>query len=207
MGNDVRTPRRTERGFTLVELLAVVGIIAVMAAVAIPGISRYIRNYKIRGAAQEVAGELLSARSKGIMLNTNTGVSFVVADRNSYRYIMEDLTGDERLGPLKELPVGVEFIVPAGGTDPGPTIRFNRLGGFCNPAATTTTCTSPAVPVANRCRATEATRCNEGPDLGYIVADPSMPGSGGMIVTLRETATQLVRTVRIAPGGRVLPQP
>jgi prepilin-type N-terminal cleavage/methylation domain-containing protein len=191
-----------ERGFSLIEMVIVIGIIGVMAAVALPAIGRYIRNYKIRGASQEVAGELQKARSKAIMTNTNSGVSFVIGDQDSYRYVMEDLTGTEQLGPLKDLPAGVVFEVP-GGADAGPTLRFNRLGSFCNPAAVSGTCKA-AVPVADRC-SDQASRCTNGPDLGYIVADASL--AGGVVVTLLEQSTGLRRTVRIAPGGRVLPQP
>ena len=50
------------------------------------------------GAAQEVAGELQSARSKAIMTNTNSGVSFVVVDKDSYRFVQEDLLPQSRPG-------------------------------------------------------------------------------------------------------------
>jgi type IV fimbrial biogenesis protein FimT len=83
MANDALVPRRPDRGFSLVELLIVVAIVLIMAAVALPNIGQYVRNYKIKGAAQEVAGELQAARSKAVMTNTNGGVSFVVVDQDS----------------------------------------------------------------------------------------------------------------------------
>jgi len=205
MANAARTPERPERGFTLVEMLIVVAIVAVMAAVALPNIGQYIRNYKIKGAAQEVAGELQAARSRAIMSNTNLGVSFVVLDRDTYRFVQEDIpaTDTQRFSALRKLPSGVIFV-PSGFTDPGPTLRFHRLGGFCNPAALSGSCRA-AVPAAERFSATEASQLDAATmDGNYIGSDPGATGT--MEIRVRETATNLERTVRIAPGGRVLPQ-
>jgi len=204
MANDALVPRRSERGFSLIEMLIVVFIIAIMAAVALPNIGQYIRNYKVKGAAQEVAGELQSARSRAIVSNTNEGVSFVVLDQDTYRFVQEDLAAPapERFGGIRTLPSGVVFVVSTL-ADPGPTVRFNRLGGFCNPASSTGTC-DPPVPQSDRFQAGEASLITSGPHLNYIGAEAA---TGTMVVRLRETGTQLERTVRIAPGGRVLPQP
>src|SRR5512139_3181767 len=133
-------PTRRERGFSLIEMLIVAVIIAIMAAVALPNIGQYIRNYRIKGAAQLVAGELNAARSRAIMSNTNLGVSFVVVDRDSFRFVQEDIedSSNARLSGLKRLPTGVIFVQTAL-ADGGPTLRFLRLGGFCNPASTSTT--------------------------------------------------------------------
>jgi len=204
MANDALVPRRSERGFSLIEMLIVVFIIAIMAAVALPNIGQYIRNYKVKGAAQEVAGELQSARSRAIVSNTNEGVSFVVLDQDTYRFVQEDLAAPapERFGGIRTLPSGVVFVVSTLAA-PGPTVRFNRLGGFCNPASSTGTC-DPPVPQSDRFQAGEASLITSGPHLNYIGAEAA---TGTMVVRLRETGTQLERTVRIAPGGRVLPQP
>jgi prepilin-type N-terminal cleavage/methylation domain-containing protein len=199
MANDSLNPQRRDRGFSLVELLIVVTIIVVAAAVALPNIGGYLRNYKIKGAAQEVAGELQSARSKAIMSNTNAGVSFVVADADSYRFIQEDLTGGEEFGPLKDLPLGVRFEVSSAAGS-GPAIRFQRLGGFCNPAAGGSCNPAPA-PV---CTGPEAsTRCTREAGSNYLVPE----ADGTLVISLLEETTGLRRQVRIAPGGRVLPQP
>lgn len=187
---------RRDRGFTLLEMLVVVAIVLTMAAVGLPSIGTYIRNYKIKGAAQEVAGEVTSARSKAIMTNTNAGVSFFAVDADSYRWIQEDLAAGEQLGPLKELPVGIRFVA-SGTANAGPSLRFQRLGGFCNPLVAPC-----AAAFAAPCTGPEASRCNREP-LGAFVGTEA---GGGMVITLLEENTGLRKAVRIAPGGRVLAQ-
>lgn len=191
--------RRRDRGFTLLEMLVVVAIVATMAAVSLPSIGTYIRNYKIKGASQEVAGEVTSARSKAIMSNTNAGVSFVAVDADSYRWVHEDMAAGEQLGLLKDLPIGIRFVA-SGTANAGPSIRFQRLGGFCTPGLAPC---APSVTAAVACTGPEGPRCSREPMGNFVGTEPG----GGMVITLLEENTGLRRTVRIAPGGRILPQP
>jgi prepilin-type N-terminal cleavage/methylation domain-containing protein len=201
MQNHAPTPRSDADGFSLVEMLIVVAIIAVMAAVALPNIGGYLRNYKVRGAAQDVSGEMQASRSKAIMSNTNNGVFFAAVDANSYRWIMADNPAGEELGPLRDLPGGIVFV-PATASASGATIHFNRLGGFCNPEANPSTCAPTTILL---CTSAELNRCDNGAGDAYIEQDAGT--GGGMTVRLFDQATDLQRTVRIAPGGRILPQP
>jgi hypothetical protein len=137
------------------------------------------------------------------MSNTNLGVSFVVVDRDSYRFVQEDIdpARPERLGGLKRLPVGVVFLESA--LDPkGSSLRFLRLGGFCNPGVGG--CRA-AVPSAERYTAAESGVLDAGTLEG--LSPIGTLANGGMEIRLRENSTGLERTVQVAPGGRVLPQP
>jgi type II secretory pathway pseudopilin PulG len=179
----------------MVELLTVVAIVALMSAVAIPAIARYMRNYHIRGAAQQVAGEIGSARTKAITRNTNLGVLFVTLSNTTYRWVIQDdpaspgaqqtlaalLTMPGQLGPLQALPNGIVF--DAGGSRPA--IGFNRLGGQCTPG--TRGCGS----------------LTGAPSANFVLVD----ANGQSTVTLLQPQTGLRRTVTVTTGGRVLAQP
>jgi type II secretion system protein H len=197
--------RRREQGFSLVEMLIVVAIIAIMAAVALPSIGQYMRNYRIRSAAQLVAGQMQTARGKAVSTNTNTGVSFVIVDYNSYRFVQEDLTAVEPRQVLQDLPLGVSFVV-AGAANSATSIRFDRMGGFCRPGVANS-CRAPynGAPFANPC-GNDVARCTISTGANFFAPD-TVTNDGTIVVTLLEQNTQLQRTVRIAPGGRVLPQP
>jgi len=119
-------------------------------------------------------------------------------DADSYRWIQEDLAAAEQLGPLKDLPVGIRFVASAT-ANAGPVLRFHRLGGFCIPGV------APCAPApAALCSGAEAaSRCSREPAGTFVGTEPG----GGTVITLLEENTNLRRTVRIAPGGRVLAQP
>ncbi len=137
MRTDV-SPRERNGGFSLIELLVVVAIGVILAAVGLPGLIRSMRSYKIQGAAKQVAGDLQTARSRAVMSNTQTGVSLVIVDSDSYRLVFEDRmrADDVPLGPLQDLPQGVHFVQNTV-NGKASSIRFQQLGGFCNPTPDT----------------------------------------------------------------------
>ncbi len=168
-------PRRTASGFSLIELLVVVGIMAIMTAVALPAISRYFRNYKIRNAVQAVGGEITSARNKAIMKNVNHGVVFLIENdaqgrSTRYRYLIEDDQTPPRavtamtpanvlppgndpvrlaqVGPLRQLPDGIVFGTGCAGFAPtDQSFRFNRMGAWCDPGTAPCAALSAATPM------------------------------------------------------------
>jgi len=83
------------RGFTLVELLVVAGIISATAAVALPNIMSYVRSSRIRAAQELVAGALQRARNIAIARNTQQGVTFITQDNNTFWIHVEDSIAPE----------------------------------------------------------------------------------------------------------------
>src|SRR3989338_5256795 len=67
--------RRLSSGFTLTELLIVVAIAGILAAIAIPGFQSLTQSQQIKNASFELFSSLSLARSEAIKRNSNVTVT------------------------------------------------------------------------------------------------------------------------------------
>jgi prepilin-type N-terminal cleavage/methylation domain-containing protein len=199
-------------GFTLIELLVVMAIIGAMAAVGLPAVGRYIRNFRIKGGAQQVAMEMNVARSRAITKNVNLGVVFAVVNDTQYRWVIEDdqkpqtapnwsgytdedwgtlIADPTQTGNVQTLPPNISFDAPSNcpgvntGTDTW-GIRFTQLGSTC---------------------AFGSGPCGGAPPNSGITTNYVRVNATGHTVCLKEASTSLHKWVTISSGGRVLAQP
>ena len=121
--------RYAVRGFTLTELMIVITIMGVLAAVSAPSLGRYAANWRLNGAASQMAMSLRAARSTAVNKDIDTVFLF---DKDAGQYhVLEDNNGNggadagERESSVQDLPRGVaidDFTVPQN------SVTFNSHG-------------------------------------------------------------------------------
>jgi type II secretion system protein H len=111
---------RGPSGFTLIELVVVLAIVAVATAVVLPAVGRGRETMQLRGEARRVAAVLREARLQAVSQRRPTRV---VLDRTRNTVVVTARNHDH---PLRELvvPAGLRFSV-ATGSD---TLTFSSRG-------------------------------------------------------------------------------
>jgi len=79
---------KKQRGFTLIELMVIIALVAIMAGIAVPSFTQFVRNNRVTTQADEihryfqyVRGETVATRKRQEVKFTNSGRTIEGADR------------------------------------------------------------------------------------------------------------------------------
>jgi len=126
---------RNNRGFTLFEVLIVIALIAVVSALAAPNIVKWRRAAQLRGAAENLKGDLGLAKLKAIQ---ESGTVSVIFSADRYRMFVDnnrDWSPDTSNSLLRDrpLPPGVTIdLGQTGFSSAGDQTRFFARGTTLN---------------------------------------------------------------------------
>jgi prepilin-type N-terminal cleavage/methylation domain-containing protein len=117
-------------GFTLIEILIVVGLIAVLAGATVPTLTDAIQRYSLMTASQPVVSTIRGARHQAVGQNRTLRVRFDFPAAGQYQVL--DAT-DAAVGDVQFLPEGALFGAVSG------DIQISTSGRVTDMAATATT--------------------------------------------------------------------
>ncbi|OPY89060.1 MAG: hypothetical protein A4E72_01219 [Syntrophus sp. PtaU1.Bin208] len=93
------------RGFTVMELVVAMAIMAILAAIAAPNFQEFMTQRRLSGAARVIASDLMNARMQAVSQNNKVIVSLT----NDHQYqIVRDVNNNQTVdtgegGPSKDI--------------------------------------------------------------------------------------------------------
>ena len=114
-------------GFTLIELMLVVGLIAVLAAATAPSIAGGMRRFTLTTASQQVASTIRTARYQAVGKNMTVRVRFDYPDEGQYQIL--DGSDADVISSAKLLLKGAAFSAVSDDIEIDPQGRVTAVGG------------------------------------------------------------------------------
>ena len=146
MSHRVNGQKKTQTGFSMMELLVVVAIIGVVGAMTVPGMVQTWYNIQLRSSTAEVADLMQRARMQAARANITPGVPIRYQVTNGIQQVYADYNnngGWDPNPPNSEPGIDIPKIVAAPGAPSG--------GNGQPPAFVDTMDTSVGAPCDNTC--------------------------------------------------------
>jgi type IV fimbrial biogenesis protein FimT len=95
-----------QSGFTLIEMMIIIAILAIFAAIATPNFLSYLPKSRLNGAARQVMGDLMAARMKAVSQNCDVTVTF--ASGNPEYKIWTDSNNNDTIDSGEEITKNIQ---------------------------------------------------------------------------------------------------
>ena len=89
----MRTLKNSNNGFSMIELMVVIALVAILIAMSFPNFKEYNESRKVEGAARRVMSEITLLRTIAVGQNRNTQIIFDVANSSYSTWL--DLNDNE----------------------------------------------------------------------------------------------------------------
>jgi len=118
--------KRLARGFSVLEVIVVVGIIGLLLSLGVPSFFTYTQNMQIRSAAEQITAGLQIAKNEAIRRNSQAELALV----NNTGWVITEVTSSGNRNILQsrdanEGSVNVTSVVLPAGTA---AVTFNGMG-------------------------------------------------------------------------------